>query len=143
VRASRNYHATAWRRQASQMWRPPLAGVSGSSSCWPRAVKCHLEERGEELADKSVDRFSSSRPRGEIFEAANRPSKALAAISVSLGNWTCLREENAAKRVELPSPWPCLLAITPAGRHRELPAALGSLFAEWHGERSVLGCRAS
>ena len=43
---------------------------------------------------------------------------------------------------ELPSPWPCVLAITPAGRHRELPAALGSLLAEWHGERSVLGCRA-
>ena len=26
ARASRNYHATASRRQASQMWRPRLAG---------------------------------------------------------------------------------------------------------------------
>ena len=32
-------------------------------------------------------------------DVVDRPSKALAAISVSLGNWTYLRAKNAAKRV--------------------------------------------
>ena len=48
-------------------------------------------------------------------DVANRPSKALAANSVSLGNWTYLRAENAAKRVSCLPHGPAYSRLRPLG----------------------------